>query len=72
VVPPNRLVFTFDWEHDDDPPTTVTVEITADGKGARLVLAHEETGAAGGHQEGWLLSLARLDGELGHGGSSTA
>ena len=74
VDPPTRLVFTFDWEHDDDPPTRVTVQITTDGDRSRLVLAHEESGADGGHQEGWLLSFARLDQELGaaHGGSSTA
>ena len=32
VEPPTRLVFTFDWEHDDDGPTTVTV---ADHPGGR-------------------------------------
>ncbi|HCB02845.1 MAG TPA: hypothetical protein DEQ43_01015 [Nocardioides bacterium] len=28
------------------------------------MLAHEETGADGGHEEGWTLSLARLDQRL--------
>ena len=32
VEPPTRLVFTFDWEHDEDGPTTVTVEITPGGR----------------------------------------
>ena len=61
VEPRSRLVFTFDWEHDDDPPTTVTVAITPEGELTRLVLAHEETGADGGHEEGWTLGLTRLD-----------
>ena len=64
VEPPSLLVFTFDWEHDDDPPTTVTVQIAADGDVTRLVLAHEESGDDSGHEEGWLLSLARLDTQL--------
>ncbi|HET6939976.1 MAG TPA: SRPBCC domain-containing protein [Nocardioides sp.] len=61
VAPPTRLVFTFDWEHDDDEPTTVTVEISAEGDATRMVLAHEESGPDGGHEEGWMLTLARLD-----------
>ena len=66
VETPTRLVFTFDWEHDDDPPTTVTVSITPEGGDrTRLVLAHEEAGADGGHEEGWMLSFARLDRLLG-------
>lgn len=60
VEPPSRLVFTFDWEHDDDGPTTVTVDITREGDATRLVLEHEETGDSG-HEEGWMLTLARLD-----------
>jgi len=69
VEPPVRLVFTFDWTHDDDPPTTVTVEIRPEGELTRLVLAHEETdsgdGERSGHEEGWALAFARLDGLLG-------
>jgi uncharacterized protein YndB with AHSA1/START domain len=61
VEPPTRLVFTFDWEHDDEAPTTVTIQITPEGDGARLVLQHEETGSVSGHEDGWLLTLARLD-----------
>jgi uncharacterized protein YndB with AHSA1/START domain len=64
VVPASRLVFTFDWEHDDDGPTTVTVVITEEPDGTRLVLAHEETGTDSGHHEGWVASFVRLDGEL--------
>ena len=67
VEPPTRLVFTFDWEHDDEGATTVVVDITPDGEGSRLVLAHEETGPDSGHQEGWLLTLARLDRLLAQG-----
>ena len=69
VEPPTRLVFTFDWEHDDGPPTTVRVEITPDGEATRLVLAHEETAPEGGerssHEEGWALAFLRLDRLLG-------
>jgi uncharacterized protein YndB with AHSA1/START domain len=65
VEPLSRLVFTFDWDHDDDGPTTVTVVITEEGDGTRLVLAHEEADREGGHEEGWVLSLARLDRALG-------
>jgi uncharacterized protein YndB with AHSA1/START domain len=65
VEPPTRLVLTFDWQHDDDPPTTVHVACRPDGEGTRLTLTHEETSADGGHQEGWALAFARLDGELG-------
>jgi uncharacterized protein YndB with AHSA1/START domain len=61
LQPPSRLVFTFDWDHDDDQPTSVTVEITPAAEGTRLVLSHEESGADGGHQEGWALSFVRLD-----------
>ena len=64
VEPPTRLVFTFDWAHDEDGPTTVTVEITQENDRTRLVLAHQEAGADGGHLEGWTASFARLDREL--------
>lgn len=61
VEPVTRLVFTFDWEHDDEDPTTVTVQITPEGVLTRLVLEHEESSTDSGHEEGWLLTLARLD-----------
>jgi uncharacterized protein YndB with AHSA1/START domain len=62
VEPPKRLVFTFDWEHDEEEPTTVIVEIVSEGDVTRLVLAHEETaGEESGHENGWLLSFVRLD-----------
>ena len=65
IDPPHRLVFSFDWEHDDDAPSTVTVEITPTDAGTRLVLSHEEVAPDGGHQEGWALSFVRLDRLLG-------
>jgi uncharacterized protein YndB with AHSA1/START domain len=61
VEPPTRLVFTFDWEHDDEDATMVTVQITPEGDATRLVLEHEESGDDSGHEEGWMLTLARLD-----------
>ena len=64
VEPPHRLVFAFDWEHDTDGPTTVTVDITPVADGTRLVLTHEELGGSG-HEEGWALSFVRLDQQLG-------
>ena len=42
----------------------MTVEITPEGERTRLVLAHEETGEDGGHEEGWTCALVRLDQEL--------
>ena len=64
VEPPSRLVFTFDWEHDDDPPDHGHRGDHAGGRADRLVLAHEETGDDGGHEEGWTCALVRLDQEL--------
>jgi uncharacterized protein YndB with AHSA1/START domain len=64
VEPPSRLVFTFDWEDDDEGATTVTVQITPEGDATRLVLEHEEYANDSAHEEGWLLTLARLDGLL--------
>lgn len=61
VEPPSRLVFTFDWEDDDEAATTVTVQITPEGDATRLVLEHEEYANDSAHEEGWLLTLARLD-----------
>ncbi len=64
VEPPSRLVFTFDWEDDDETATTVTVQITPEVDTTRLVLEHEEYANDSAHEEGWLLTLARLDGLL--------
>lgn len=61
VEPPSRLVFTFDWEDDDETATTVTVQITPEVDTTRLVLEHEEYANDSAHEEGWLLTLARLD-----------
>ena len=66
VVPPSRLVFTWSWDHDDDPATVVTVRFEPDGAGTRVVLEHAETApdvGRDGHEGGWAITLGRL-GEL--------
>ena len=66
VAPPTRLVFTWRWEHDDDPATTVTVSLTPVDGGTRLLLEHAETAPGigqDGHEGGWTITLGRL-GEL--------
>ena len=59
--PPNRLVFTFGWEHNAPgellAPGSTRVEVTLSrtARGTELVLRHSEmpTSHAGHHREGW-------------------
>jgi uncharacterized protein YndB with AHSA1/START domain len=63
VVAPSRLVFTWAWDHDDDPATTVTVTLAPEGGGTHLLLEHAETAAGvgdDGHRGGWEITLDRL------------
>jgi uncharacterized protein YndB with AHSA1/START domain len=65
VEPPDRVVFTWGWEGDDDvPPGSSTVEVTLrpDGDGTILRLVHRDLPAGQGvkHQEGWKHYLPRL------------
>lgn len=68
VDPPNRVVFTFGWEGDDNPTqpgsSTVEITLTPDGDGTKVRLVH--TGlpspeSAERHGEGWDTYMARLE-----------
>ena len=66
VDPPNRLVYTWDWEEPESAvgETLVTVEFLADGASTAVVVAHEgfpAAEAAEGHRLGWTWSLERLE-----------
>lgn len=58
--------FEVTWEHDDEPPSSVLVEIRADGDGAVLVLDHRRLplNQAHGYTAGWHAHLDRLDADL--------
>lgn len=62
---PTQLVFTWAWEHSEDPtPTLVTVDLSAVGDKTELVLTHERFPDApirDLHDEGWNACLAGLD-----------
>jgi uncharacterized protein YndB with AHSA1/START domain len=65
VEPASRLVFTWDWDHEEDPVSTVSVTLVPDGDGTRLTLSDSATEPelVEGHQSGWTITLQRL-GEL--------
>ena len=54
------------WEHDDEPPSSVLVEIRSDAGGAVLVLDHRRlpTDQAQGYSAGWHAHLDRLEADL--------
>ena len=72
VKPPERLVFTWQFEKDgagDDfsevepPEMLVTLEFKARGKQTELILTHEKFGSIESrdrHEEGWTRCLAEL------------
>ncbi|WP_419163473.1 SRPBCC family protein [Candidatus Palauibacter sp.] len=64
VEPPNRLVYTWDWEGEHSVgETVVTVEFLAEGGGTRVVVTHEGFPAAEateGHRLGWVACLELL------------
>ena len=72
VKPPERLVFTWQFEKDgsgDDfsevepPEMLVTLEFKARGKQTELILTHEKFGSVESrdrHEEGWTRCLAEL------------
>jgi uncharacterized protein YndB with AHSA1/START domain len=66
VEPPNRVVFTWGWEGNDNlPPGSSTVELTltADGDATILFLRHDglpDGEAAAMHEEGWIFFTGRL------------
>jgi len=66
IDPPRRLVQSFHVTDDDpaadDPPSTVTWEVTALGDGSRLHLVHEHMGRATREyiEDGWEIILSGL------------
>jgi uncharacterized protein YndB with AHSA1/START domain len=66
VDPPNRVVFSWGWEHEDTlvPPgaSTVEVELEAVADGTRVMLRHHKLGgeSAEQHTVGWIHYLERL------------
>lgn len=62
---PNRVIFTWGWDHSSDVPpgsSTVTITLTADGDDTVVDLFH--AGLPGGpedeHSKGWTFFLGRL------------
>lgn len=72
VKPPERLVYTWDWEKDgagtefgelEGTETQVTVELRASGQGTQLVLTHEKfvsRDSRDRHEFGWGEWLGRM------------
>ncbi|HLL46087.1 MAG TPA: SRPBCC domain-containing protein [Longimicrobiaceae bacterium] len=66
IAPPERLVYTHAWRHDDggsSPETVLTVELRPGGGGTRLHFT--QAGFASpesrdGHREGWCSALGHL------------
>lgn len=69
VKPPERLVYTWIWEHDPSfgdttGDTTVTVEFRDRGSETEVFLKHERFAterARGDHAQGWNTCLDRID-----------
>ena len=64
---PNRLVFTWGWEGDDNPvpagSSRIEFELTADGDGTHVRFVHSglpSAEAAGSHAHGWDHYFERL------------
>jgi uncharacterized protein YndB with AHSA1/START domain len=68
VTPPERLVFTWTWEGDDDnPETLVTLEFRDRGGETEVVLTHSGFASEeqrGNHEDGWNGCLDQLGGFL--------
>ncbi len=65
VRAPERLVFTWKWEHEPagESETLVTVEFLESGSGTRLILTHERFATETSrqeHEKGWTDCLDRL------------
>lgn len=65
LTPGRRIAMTWGWVHREFPDDTlVTVELTPEGSGTRLVLTHEHLPTVEEqqhHGQGWIGCLARLD-----------
>jgi uncharacterized protein YndB with AHSA1/START domain len=68
VVRPEKLVFTWRWDHEPaEQETLVTVELKERGSGTVLVLTHEgftSTETRGGHEIGWNAVFEKLSAAL--------
>jgi uncharacterized protein YndB with AHSA1/START domain len=65
VEPPQRLVFGWQWDGDDDT-SLVTIELVGDAGLTELRLTHERlpADAVDAHHQGWSDCLDRLPGHL--------
>jgi uncharacterized protein YndB with AHSA1/START domain len=66
VRPPERLVYTWQWENafEDMPETQVTVEFNDLGAATELLLTHEnlpEIPICLQHRSGWAVALDRIE-----------
>ena len=64
LVPGRRLVFSWAWENEPDHgDSLITVELSPEGKGTKLVFTHEQLPTAksrDSHAQGWTGCLDRL------------
>ena len=65
VEPPSLLTFTWAWESaaEEADETLVTVELTEQGDGTRVLLVHEGFSTEAereSHEEGWISCVERL------------
>ena len=68
IRPPERLVFTWNWEADGDAAeTVVSVQLFARGRQTEIVVTHGPfltASSRDGHNLGWISTLDRLPGGL--------
>ena len=64
ITPPSRLVYTWQWEGEDEPETLVTIDFIAIGEETELRLTHTgfaTTESRDNHNNGWLGSMDKLE-----------
>jgi uncharacterized protein YndB with AHSA1/START domain len=71
IEPPSKIVFSWNIEPPDEHAgirSEVTITLTPDGSGTRLLIRHQqltEAGAARRHAEGWRGAIDQLTAMLG-------
>ncbi len=68
IVPPERLVFSWNWVSTPERVSRVTLRLSAVAGGTELTLVHDrfaDAEAATRHTRGWTESLERLERALG-------